>query len=99
MLRVVLDELACENLKNKELYLSLAVIPKRLPFSPEVAAILLYGSGFSVGDLKAAEGIVVTLERWSILTLEDGGKYRVHDEHSDFVEGRLSAEWGVGNRA
>lgn len=95
MLRAGLDELAGDNPKNKKLYLSLAVIPKGLAFPPEVAAVLLYGSEFSTGDLEAAETIVVTLERWSVLTLDDGGRYRIHDEHSDFIRDRGTANKGV----
>ena len=85
VLRVGLDQLDRDNPNNKELYLSLAVIPKGLAFPSEVAAVLLYGSGFSDGDLEVAEGAVVSLERWSILRLEDGDQYRVHAEHADFI--------------
>ena len=98
VLHAGLDELACENPKNKELYLSLAILPNGLAFSSEVAAVLLYGSGFSAWDLEAAEGVVMTLERLSILTLEDGGSYRVHDEHADFIQGRGVANQDIWDR-
>lgn len=80
-----LDELAGDNPKNKELYAALVVMPHGLSFPLEAAAVLLYGNNLSAEDLKAAGGVVATLERWSILTLEGGGKYRVHDSHADFV--------------
>eukprot|EP00752_Nemacystus_decipiens_P012587 g11147.t1 len=99
VLRAGLAEIATENIKNKELYLSLAVMPKGLAFPSEVAAVLLYGHGFSAGDLEAAEGVTAILERWSIVTLEDGGWYRVHDEHADFVQGALAANEDICSRA
>eukprot|EP00752_Nemacystus_decipiens_P008099 g7240.t1 len=99
VLRAGLAEIATENIKNKELYLSLALMPKGLAFPSEVAAVLLYGHDFSTGDLEAAIGVVATLERWSILTLEDGGLYRVHDEHADFVQGPLGANLDIRDRA
>lgn len=73
----------------KDLYRSLAVLPKGLPFSVRVAAVLLYGSDYSEPDLASAARISATLERFSILTLEASGKYRVHDEHADFVRERI----------
>ncbi|CAN0412958.1 unnamed protein product, partial [Pylaiella littoralis] len=85
VLRAGLAEMVHDNAKNEELYLSLAVIPKGFAFPSEVAAVLLYGHDLSAGDIESTEGIVTTLERWSVLTLEGGGKYRVHDEHAEFV--------------
>lgn len=86
VLHAGLDELANDNVKHKELYLSLVVIPKGLAFPSEVAGVLLYGGDLSDKDLEAAREVVATLERWSILTLESGGMYRVYDEHADFVQ-------------
>ncbi|CAN0189918.1 unnamed protein product, partial [Ectocarpus sp. 6 AP-2014] len=91
VLRAGLEELASDNPQNKELYLSLAVIPKGLSFPREVAAVLLYGDDLSAQDLEAAEAVMTTLERWSILTVEDGSLHRIHDEHAEFIEGRLAA--------
>ncbi|CAM9732612.1 unnamed protein product [Ectocarpus sp. 4 AP-2014] len=91
VLRAGLEELASDNPQNKELYLSLAVIPRGLSFPGEVAAVLLYGDDLSAQDLEAAGRVMTTLERWSILTVEDGGLHRVHDEHAEFIQGRLAA--------
>lgn len=98
VLRAGLNELACDDPQNKELYFSLAVIPKGLAFPLEVAAVLLYGDDLSAGDLEAAKGVAATLERWSILTLEERGEYRVHDEFADFVRGRFAANADVRDR-
>ena len=95
VLRAGLEELACDNPKHKELYLSLAILPKGLAFSSEVAAVLLYGDDFSGGDLDAASGVVATLERLSILTLRGGERYSVHDEHADFIQGCFEASRGT----
>lgn len=96
VLRAGLEELALENLQNKELYLSLAVLPKRLSVSSEDVAALLFGKykTSSAKALRAAETFASTLERWSILTLQEGGKYRVNDAHSEFVRERI-AEYPV----
>ena len=99
LFRAGLDELAGDNPKNKELYLSLAVLPKGLAFPSEVAAVLLYGSEFSAWEVEAAEKVMVSLESWSIVTLEADGKYRVHDEHSKFIYGRGTANQDVRERA
>ena len=98
VLRAGLEELACGNPHNKELYLALAVIPKGLAFPSEVAAVLLYGDNHTTQDLQTAEGIAATLERWSILTLESGCKYRLHDEHADFIRGCFTACQGAQGR-
>ena len=98
VLRAGLEELASDNPQNKELYLSLAVMPKGLAFPEEVAAVLLYGDDHTAQDLEAARGVAAILERWSILTVEDGGKYRVHDEHADFVKGRLSMNQDIRSK-
>lgn len=98
-LRAGLEELSCDNPRAKELYLSLAVIPKGLAFPPEVAAVLLHGDGLSAEDLEGAADVAATLERWSILSLEDGGKYRVHDEHADFVRGRFAVDPDIRDSA
>lgn len=83
------EELSNDNIHNKELYLALAVLPKGLAFDDEVAALLLYGEDWSPEDLAASKIITTTLERFSVLPLEDSGKYRVHDSHADFVRARL----------
>ena len=82
VLHAGLEELDNE---QKDLYLSLAVLPKGLAFEDEVAAVLLYGQDRSTEDLSAARNVSAELERFSILTLEDGGTYRVHDSHADFI--------------
>ncbi|CAN0339264.1 unnamed protein product, partial [Ectocarpus fasciculatus] len=91
VLRAGLEELASDNPQNKELYISLAVVPKGLSFPSEAAAVLLYGDDLSAQDLAAAERVMATLERWSILTVEDGGLHRIHDEHAEFIQARLAA--------
>ncbi|CAM9143995.1 unnamed protein product [Ectocarpus sp. 8 AP-2014] len=101
VLRAGLEELAVDNPLNKELYLALAVLPMELTFPPEVAAALLYDdalSGEDLEDLEVAEEVAATLERWSILIRVRGGKYRVHDEHSDFIQGCLSTNKGTQDR-
>lgn len=99
VLQAGLEELARDNPLTEELYLSLAVIPKELAFPPEVAAVLLYGGSWSAAELDAAKTVLATLERRSILTLEDGGKYRVHDEHADFIRGRFAVKQGTQDSA
>ena len=98
VLRAGVEELSYDNIQNKELYLSLAILPKGLAFPSEVAAVLLYGAECSTEDRKAAERVLATLERFSILTLEDGGEYRVHDDHADFIQGRSAVNQDVRNR-
>lgn len=98
MLRAGLEELACDNPQNKELYLALAVVPKGFLFSSEAAAALLYNDTLAAEDLEVAEEVAATLERWSILTREDGGNYRVHNQHSEFMQGCLSANKDVRDR-
>lgn len=78
------------NNQVSDLYLSLAVLPKGLAFAEKVAAVLLYGKDYSTDDLTAATKLSATLERFSILTLEDGGTHRVHDEHADFIRKRIT---------
>lgn len=90
VLRAGLDELALDNISNRELYLSLAVLPQGLAFSTEDAAALLYGKDLLGEDIEAAKMIAAILERWSILTLQEGGKYRVHDSHAEFIQGRIT---------
>ncbi|CAM9858621.1 unnamed protein product, partial [Ectocarpus sp. 12 AP-2014] len=85
-----MEELASENKHNQELYLALAVIPKGFAFHLDVVAVLLHGDQFSADDIEAASR-AATLERWSVLTLEGGGMYRVHDDHADFVQGCFAA--------
>lgn len=76
---------------TQKLYLYLAVLPKGLAFAENVAAVLLYGKDFSPHELAAAMKILATLERFSVLVLEDGGKHRVHDEHADFVREKIES--------
>lgn len=94
VLKVGLKELEAENLKNKELYLCLGVMPDGLAFAEEEASALLHDEACSVEDLKATKGLLSTLERWSILTQEEGGKYRVHSLHSEYIR-QLVAEDSV----
>lgn len=101
VLRAGLEELAVDNPLNKELYLALAVVPKGVTFPSEVAAALLYDDALSVEDLEdleVAEQVAATLERWSILIRMGGGNYRVHDEHSDFIQGRFSTNKDTQDR-
>ena len=98
-LRVGLEELASDDAHNKQLYLSLAVMPKGLAFPSGVAAVLLHGNDLAAEDMEAAGEVLATLERWSILTLEDGGKYRVNDEHADFVQERFAVDRDVRDGA
>lgn len=99
VLRVGLEELACDNPHNKELYLSLAVLPKGYSFCVEDAAVLLYGGDLSAEDLEATGGTLATLERLSILTREGSGKYRVHDDHTSFVRERFATNPETRDRA
>lgn len=86
MLRAGPNELASvDTPQNRQLYLSLAILPKGLAFRSKVAAVLLYGDKCSAEEVEAAGGVLATLERLSILTLEVGGKYRVHEVHADFL--------------
>lgn len=85
MLRAGPGELASDSPQTRQLYLSLAVLPKGLAFRSAVAAVLLYGDECSAEEVEAAGDVLAVLERLSILTLEVGGKYRVHEIHADFV--------------
>lgn len=85
VLRAGLDELVLDNEQHRDLYLALAVIPKGLAFSQECVESLLYDERCPPETVRAAKGIVATFEEWSILTREEGGKYRVHDAHLDFA--------------
>ncbi|CAM9684496.1 unnamed protein product, partial [Ectocarpus fasciculatus] len=101
VLRAGLEELAVDNPLNKELYLALAVLPMGLTFPSEVAAALLYDdalSGDDLEDLEVAEEVAATLERWSILIRVRGGEYRVHDEHSAFIQRCLSTNKDTQDR-
>ncbi|CAM9711117.1 unnamed protein product [Ectocarpus sp. 8 AP-2014] len=93
VLRAGLGVLASDNPQTTELYYALALLPTGLAFPPEVALILLYGDDFSESALKAAEAVLGTLERLSILTLEENsGWYHVHENHVDFVLDRPLAK-------
>ncbi|CAN0391785.1 unnamed protein product, partial [Scytosiphon promiscuus] len=81
-----LEQLTLANERNKELYLSLAVLPSDLSLSVDDLTVLLTGGGEegSPGqDLEAARRIVETLEKWSVLVREVGGRYRVRGSHTD----------------
>lgn len=91
VLRAGLGVLATDHPQNKELYLALAVLPTGLAFPSEVAGVLLYGDDYSADDLIAAQRVLGTLERLSIVALEDSGWYHVHEDHVDFVWGCLLA--------
>lgn len=99
MLRAGPGELASDTPQNKELYLSLAILPKGLAFRSTVAAVLLYGDGCSAEELEAAGEVLAVLERLSILTLEVGGKYRVHEVHADFVSECVATDEEARNNA
>lgn len=83
------EELGTGNVHIQKLYLYLAVLPRGLAFAKEVAAVLLYGNDYSAHDLKSASNVIAELERFSMLTLEGGGKLRVHDEHADFIREKI----------
>ncbi|CAN0433291.1 unnamed protein product, partial [Ascophyllum nodosum] len=72
----------------KQLYLSLALMPDGHEFTAMDSAVLLYDRGLTDLDLAAAEKIVQTLERWTILRSVDG-KYRMHDAHAAFARTNL----------
>lgn len=86
VLHAGLDALEEDDPNNKELYLCLAVIPRRLGFAAENAAALLFGEDFSADDLKAATHVLATLERWSILALDGEGKYHLHEVHAEYIQ-------------
>lgn len=99
VLRAGLDELVHDNAMNKELYLSLAVLPDGLRFYSSDVAALLYGEGYSEDDLETAKEVAATLERWSVLTLGGGGEYRVQDSHADFIRDRIVDHPNTRDRA
>ncbi|CAM9400798.1 unnamed protein product, partial [Hapterophycus canaliculatus] len=99
VLRAGLGVLATDHPQNKELYLALAVLPTGMAFPSEVAGVLLYGDDYSADDLLAAERVLGTLERLSIVALEDSGWYHVHEDHVDFVWGCLLANQEVREAA
>eukprot|EP00903_Cladosiphon_okamuranus_P014281 g13264.t1 len=82
------------NDKAKDLYLSLAVLPRGLGFTPRDAAALLFDgqedSAANVAELESTVELLELLERCSVLALEEGGRYRVHDAHARFVRDRIS---------
>lgn len=101
VLRAGLGELALDNELNMDLYISLAVLPDRLAFGVEDVSALLYGEASSTSSesLENAAVVAANLERWAILTLEDGGRYRVHDLHADFVRERVRRYPAIRDRA
>ncbi|CAM9318571.1 unnamed protein product [Laminaria digitata] len=99
MLHAGLEALAEDDPNNKELYLCLAVIPKRLGFAVENAAALLFGEEFSAEDLTAATHVLATLERWAILALDGEGKYHLHEVHAEFIRELLPMHQDAGIKA
>eukprot|EP00752_Nemacystus_decipiens_P017410 g15605.t1 len=69
-----------------------------MTFPSEVGAFLLYGNNFSPEDKEATERVLETLERWSIVTLEVDGEYRVHEDHVGFVRDCLLANRNTQDR-
>lgn len=98
VLRAGLGVLGSDNPQNKELYLALAILPTGLAFPSRVAGVLLYGHDCSSADQEAAERVLETLERLSILTLEKSGWYHVHEDHVDFVWACLLTNQGTRNK-
>ncbi|CAN0170438.1 unnamed protein product, partial [Hapterophycus canaliculatus] len=84
VLLACLEQLTLADERNKELYLSLAVLPSNLSVSINDLTVLLTGKeGCSGPDLQAARRVVATLEKQSVLVREAGGRYRVHGSHAD----------------
>ncbi|CBJ48827.1 TPR repeat-containing protein [Ectocarpus siliculosus] len=88
-------DLARLNDKAKDLYLSLAVLPKGLSFTPADAAALLFGGDTKAAkaatpDLGAVMEVLGVLEQCSVLFLEEGGRYCMHGSHADFVRELIS---------
>lgn len=98
ILQAGFEQLGVENPQLKELYLSLAVLPKDLIFDVPDAAVLLYGDNLSDHDHEATKELIQTLRRWAILDrhanvdrhTNDG--YRVHDVHAKFVKERIAGD-------
>lgn len=84
---------------TKDLYLSLALLPRGLVFGDKAAAILLYSHKYSQDDLEAAKSVAETLESRPVLTREDNGKYRMHDSHVDFVRKNFPKYLDLRDRA
>ncbi len=53
--------------------------------------MLFDDSSCSGADLEAACGLIATLERCSVLTQEEGGRFCMHGSHADFIRDRISA--------
>lgn len=98
VLRAGLDELVLSNTHHLQLYLSLAVIPKNLAFSREGVESLMYDEGCTAETVEAAKKMVATFEEWSILTLEEGGKYHVHDAHLNFARELMAKDPATRDR-
>lgn len=66
------------------------MLPNKLACSTQDAAALLSDED-SHAELEAAKEVVfLTLDRWSIHTLQDGRKYRLHDKHANFIQERIA---------
>lgn len=53
--------------------------------------MLFDDSSCSGADLEAACGLIAALERCSVLTQEEGGRFCMHGSHADFLRDRISA--------
>lgn len=99
VLHAGLEALAEDDPNNRELYLCLAVIPKRLGFAAENAAALLFGEEFSADNLAAATRVLATLERWAVLALDGEGKYHLHEVHAEYIGKLLPMHQDAGIKA
>ncbi|CAM9735373.1 unnamed protein product [Scytosiphon promiscuus] len=84
-------DLGRSNVKAKDLYLYLAVLPKGLAFTAADAGALLFGEGCTPDNLQTVASLLASLERRAVLTLEEGGRYCMHSSHADFVRQRISS--------
>ncbi len=90
ILRAGFEDLAIgsDDERVQRLYLSLAVLPDGCTFSVKDAAVLLYDRTPSSEDEASVAGVVEILERWAIVSSEEG-EYRMHDAHSGFARETL----------
>ncbi|CAN0098998.1 unnamed protein product, partial [Hapterophycus canaliculatus] len=82
-------DLGRSNDKAKDLYLYLGVLPRGLAFTAVDAGALLFGEECTPADLQTVAVLLESLERCSVLTLEEGGRYCMHSSHADFVRQRI----------
>lgn len=90
VLRAGLHILGTVNEQARWLYVALAVMPHGHTFTAQDAAMLLNDGPFATVDGEAAEAAAEealhTLEQWAIVATAEGGpggKYRIHDAHSN----------------